>query len=107
MVLMERFIILCSSECLLAKLWNGGMEEWRNGGMAEWRNGGMAEWRNGGMAEWRYGGMAEWRYGGMAGCRNGGMAGMAEREEELQNGRKWIKNDTYVLFTVHSQRQRH
>jgi hypothetical protein len=31
-----------------------------------------------------------------------GMAGMAERQKEWLNGRNWIQNDTYVLFTVHA-----
>ncbi len=58
------------------------------------------EWRNGGMAD----GMAEWRNGENCGngCENGGNGGMAKRMAEWQNGRKWIQNDTYVLFMLHA-----
>jgi hypothetical protein len=62
---------------------NGG--NGRNGG-----NGGTAER----MAEWQ---KLEWSNG-----ENGGNGGMAKRMAEWQNGRKWIQNDTYVLFMVHA-----
>jgi hypothetical protein len=35
-------------------------------------------------------------------CENGGNSGMAKRMAEWQNGRKWIQNNTYVLFMVHA-----